>query len=57
MNDTKGTAILQNSFLKFGPYKGTLKKTYRGALVASSEGVVTNFALKEAEKFGSLFVQ
>ncbi len=56
MNDTKGSAVLSNSFLKFGPHKGSLKKTFRGAIVATAEGIVTNFALKESEKFGNLFV-
>ena len=41
----------------FGPFKGSLKKTFRGALVASCAGTVTNFAIKENEKFGTLFVE
>jgi predicted membrane GTPase involved in stress response len=57
MNDTKGTAVLSNRFDKFGAFKGTLKKSFRGALVASCSGTVSNFAMKENEKFGTLFVE
>jgi len=42
--------------LHYGPFKGTMKKTNRGALISSTPGLVTPFALKDLEKFGTLFI-
>jgi len=34
-----------------------LKKSFKGALVASCAGTVTNYAIKENEKFGVMYVE
>lgn len=44
-------------FLEYQPHKGPLKKSQRGALVSSTEGVATPYGIKELEKHGTMFIK
>lgn len=57
LNDTKGTAILESSFLDYQEHRGPLKKNNKGPLICTTEGVCTAYALKTVEKFGQLFIE
>jgi len=43
--------------LKYDSFKGLIKKSNRGPIIATTDGVATSFALSTAEKFGPLFVK
>ncbi|EGR28522.1 hypothetical protein IMG5_173780 [Ichthyophthirius multifiliis] len=56
MNDTKGTAVMESFFHEYQEHKGTLKKNTKGALICTTDGLCTAYAVKACEKFGQLFV-
>jgi GTP-binding protein len=57
LNETKGTGIMTQSFAGYEPYKGKLQKHNKGAIIASSPGQATAYAIKEFEKLGTFFVK
>lgn len=57
LNDTQGTATLKTSFHEYSKYLGPMKKNAKGAIVSMYEGVATAYALKDIEKFGTLFIK
>lgn len=53
---TKGQAILNAEFDRYDEFRGEVKKTLKGAIISTAQGMTTAFALKDVETKGSLFV-
>ncbi len=54
---TRGTGILHTLFHGFEPYMGDIPSRERGSLIALETGVVTSYALINAQQRGALFVK
>ena len=57
LNETQGTAVLKTTFHEYTKYLGPMKKNSKGAIVSMNDGVATPYALKDIEKFGTLFIR
>lgn len=57
LTDTRGTGVLNISFLGYQPYKGDIRSRTKGALVSMEDGVVTAYALDSLQARGILFVE
>lgn len=55
-NDTKGTGILNHSFLGYEPHKGELESSRKGCMISMTDGLTTGYSLKDLESRGQLFV-
>jgi len=55
--DTRGTGIMNMSFLGYRPCKGGIHERLKGALVSMEAGQVTAYALDTLQDRGILFVQ
>lgn len=55
--DTRGTGIMNMSFLGYRPCKGGIHERLKGALVSMEAGQVTAYALDTLQERGILFVQ
>lgn len=55
--DTRGTGIMNMSFLGYRPCKGEMHERLKGALVSMETGQVTAYALDTLQERGILFVQ
>jgi GTP-binding protein len=47
LNDTKGTGVMQSSFIGFQEYRGALKKNLKGAILSMAAGNCTGYALED----------
>eukprot|EP01116_Phalansterium_solitarium_P016865 TRINITY_DN400_c2_g1_i2.p1 TRINITY_DN400_c2_g1~~TRINITY_DN400_c2_g1_i2.p1 ORF type:complete len:632 (+),score=153.65 TRINITY_DN400_c2_g1_i2:38-1897(+) len=56
MMATSGTAVMNQTFHSYVPFKGQLEQYRRGALVSMADGVTTGYALAMLEARGQLFV-
>ena len=54
--DTRGTGVLNHSFLGYEKYKGIVEKNRKGALISMADGICTGYALADLESRGTLFV-
>lgn len=57
LTDTRGTGLLNVSFLDYQPYKGDIPTRTKGALVSMENGPVTGYALDALQERGILFVE
>jgi GTP-binding protein len=57
LTDTRGTGLLNVSFLEYQPYKGDIPTRTKGALVSMETGPVTGYALDALQARGILFVE
>jgi GTP-binding protein len=55
--DTRGTGIMNMSFLGYRPCKGEIHERLKGALVSMESGQVTAYALDTLQERGTLLVQ
>jgi len=55
-SETRGTAIMSSHFIEFDEHRGSVKKIAKGAIISSSEGIATAYALKDMEAKGVLFI-
>lgn len=55
-NDTKGTGILNHSFVGYEPHKGIIESSRKGSLISMADGVATGYALADLEPRGRLFL-
>ena len=53
---TKGTVIIVSKFKGYDKYRGPLKRITRGALISMSTGKCTQYALKDCETKGPLYI-
>lgn len=56
INDTRGNGVLNTSFKGYEAFKGPIEKNDKGALVATTEGETTNYALDLLQPRGTLFI-
>jgi len=54
---TKGQAIMEHRFLKYGPYRGPIGGRVNGVMIATETGAVTNYALDQLGDRGVMFVE
>lgn len=57
LTDTRGTGIVNFSFIGYQPYKGDIQGRIKGALVSMETGKVTGYALDALQPRGILFVK
>eukprot|EP00887_Chlorella_sp_A99_P000494 scaffold17.g494.t1 len=53
---TRGTGLLHRAFARYGPFRGSLDRVRKGALVSVAGGKATTYALGQIEARGTLFV-
>jgi GTP-binding protein len=56
MTDTRGTGIMNSTFLEYAPYKGALEGRRNGVLISMQSGVSVAYALWNLEERGKLFI-
>lgn len=56
MTDTKGTGMINQFFLAYKPWAGTIVHRTSGALIADRQGKVTPYAIEGLQERGILFV-
>jgi len=57
LTDTRGTGLLNVSFLEYQPYKGDIPTRTKGALVSMENGPATAYALDALQPRGILFIK
>ncbi len=57
LTETRGTGVMNVSFVGYQPYKGDIATRTKGALVSMENGVVTAYALDALQPRGILFVR
>ena len=56
LTDTKGEGIMNNSFLEFRPFSGSVETRSNGALISMENGDATPFSLGNMQDRGVLFI-
>lgn len=56
LTDTKGSGIMNRSFMGYEPYRGTIEERNKGVLVSNSGGNAVPYALFFLEERGTLFI-
>ncbi len=56
LTDTKGEGVMNNSFLEFRPFSGTVETRGNGALISMENGEATPFSLGNIQERGVLFI-
>lgn len=57
LTETRGTGILNHSFLEYAEYKGEIKDSEKGALIAMETGTCYAYSLNNLQPRGILFVE
>jgi GTP-binding protein len=57
LTDTRGTGMVNFSFIGYQPYKGDIQGRIKGALVSMESGKATGYALDSLQPRGILFVR
>jgi GTP-binding protein len=57
LTDTRGTGLLNVSFLNYQPYKGDVPARTKGSLVSMENGTATAYALDALQPRGILFIE
>ena len=57
LTETRGTGIMHQQFLEYGPYAGEIPGRTRGALISLEKGDVTPYALEGLQDRGSFIVE
>lgn len=56
LTDTKGEGVMNNSFLEFRPFSGSVETRSNGALISMENGEATPFSLGNIQERGVLFI-
>jgi len=56
LTETRGTGIMNRSFLEYGPYAGAIPARRNGVLISNSQGKSVGYALFNLEGRGPLFI-
>lgn len=56
LTDTKGEGVMNNSFLEFRPFSGSVETRGNGALISMENGEATPFSLGNIQERGALFI-
>lgn len=57
LTETRGTGILNHSFLKYEKYKGDINKIRKGVLISMENGTTLGYSLNNIQARGILFVK
>ncbi|REL33531.1 translational GTPase TypA [Rhodohalobacter sp. SW132] len=57
LTETRGTGIMHQQFLEYGPYAGEIPGRTRGALISLEKGDVTPYALEGLQDRGNFIVE
>lgn len=57
LTETRGTGILNHTFLEYGEYKGEISTGKKGALISTEAGICLAYALNNLQPRGILFVE
>ncbi|HAK64227.1 MAG TPA: translational GTPase TypA, partial [Alphaproteobacteria bacterium] len=57
LTDTRGTGIMNRSFLGYVPYKGVIEGRRNGVLVSNGAGKAVAYALMNLEERGEIFIE
>ncbi len=57
LTDTRGSGLMNRSFLKYAPFKGSFTKKRNGVLISNDKGVATAYSLVNLEERGILFIK
>jgi GTP-binding protein len=57
LTDTRGTAVMNKSFLEYAPYRGDIPGRINGVLISTEQGPAVPFALWNLEERGILFIK
>ena len=57
LSETRGTGLLNVSFLDYQPYKGDIPTRTKGSLVSMETGAATGYALDSLQARGTLFIK
>ncbi|NHK26517.1 translational GTPase TypA [Parvularcula flava] len=56
LTDTRGTGVMNRSFLEHGPHKGKIEGRRNGVLISNGQGDAVPFALWNLEERGVMFI-
>lgn len=56
LTETRGTGIMNQSFLEYGEYKGEIGNSKHGSLIAMEAGVALGYSLNNFQPRGTLFI-
>jgi GTP-binding protein len=56
LTDTRGTGVMNRSFLEYAPHKGPIGGRRNGVLISTEQGQAVNYALWYIEERGILFI-
>ncbi|MEQ8935049.1 MAG: translational GTPase TypA [Amphiplicatus sp.] len=56
LTDTRGTGVMNRSYLEHAPYKGAIEGRRTGVLISTADGEAVPFALWNIEERGVLFI-
>ncbi|MCL1853137.1 MAG: translational GTPase TypA [Peptococcaceae bacterium] len=56
LTETRGEGVMSHVFHSYQPHKGAINQRNRGSLVASEDGVATNYAMYQIQERGALFI-
>ena len=56
LTDTRGTGVMNRSYLEHAPYKGAIEGRRHGVLISNSDGTAVPFALWNLENRGVMFI-
>ncbi len=56
LTDTRGSGIMNRSFIGYGPWKGQIEGRRNGALISNADGEAVHYALFYLQERGTLFV-
>ncbi|WP_114374075.1 translational GTPase TypA [Elioraea thermophila] len=56
LTDTRGSGIMNRSFIGYGPWKGPIEGRRNGALISNADGEAVHYALFYLQERGTLFV-
>ena len=56
IQETRGTSQMVSSFSEYDSMAGEVKKSSKGAIISTAEGMTTSYSLKDVEEKGPLFV-
>jgi GTP-binding protein len=56
LTDTRGTGIMNRTFLKYDDYRGTIEGRRNGALISSNTGEAVAYAIWNLEDRGTMFI-
>ncbi len=56
LTDTRGTGVMNRSYLEHAPYKGPIDGRHNGVLISNGQGEAVPFALWNLESRGTMFI-